>query len=173
MALIPEDGSGKSDANSYASLSDADAYFAERYRTDWAALSVDERTGALIAATDYIDLRWGDRLSGKPAFPDQALKFPRVIWSALPPILPVPLPRNLLRATYEYAIIASAGPLAPNPEMDESGRIANTRREKVGPIEEEYRWDAGNTTSAVFRPYSVADALMQCFLKPVGGGVIR
>lgn len=175
MAFEVETGEGSPTANSYASVDAADEYFTDRNRQAWLALTIDQKQSALIDATDYIDLRWGKKLLDIRAFPGQALEFPRVArtYRPIPPVTAIALPVRLLRACFEYAIIASNGPLAPNPEMDESGRIANTVREKVGPIEEEKRWDAGNTTSTVFRPYSVADQLMSCFIRATNGGVIR
>jgi hypothetical protein len=65
MTLIVEDGSGILYANSYAGLSYAHAYLHRRLRnTSWDAATVQAREAALVAATDYIDKRFGSRFSG-------------------------------------------------------------------------------------------------------------
>lgn len=46
---------GASDANSYATTSQADAVYSDRGNTEWSALVVSQKEIALIKATDYID----------------------------------------------------------------------------------------------------------------------
>jgi hypothetical protein len=74
--LIPEDGTGRPDANSYCSLAEADQYHDESVNgAGWAALDADTKTRALIEATRLIDAGW--KWFGKRAKPDQALAWPR------------------------------------------------------------------------------------------------
>jgi hypothetical protein len=56
MTLIVEDGSGKSDADSYISIADITDYN-EKYvgDTDWATLAVDAQERAARNATQYLD----------------------------------------------------------------------------------------------------------------------
>lgn len=93
--LISETGSGLTNSNSYVALVEADAYFADRNRTAWAAAATAAREGALIRATDYIDsnYRFGD-----PKTATQALMWPQVD--------PVGIPAALKKAVMELAIIA-------------------------------------------------------------------
>ena len=62
MSLIVEDGTGKSNAESYISVADADTYHSNRDNTDWAALTTAEKERLLRIATDYMvavyRLRW-------------------------------------------------------------------------------------------------------------------
>jgi hypothetical protein len=60
MALIAQDGTGLSTANSYISVADADAYFSARNNTDWAGYITAEKEAALIYATAWLDntYRW-------------------------------------------------------------------------------------------------------------------
>ena len=52
LTLIVEDGTGLADANSYASLEEADAYHeASLYATAWTAATEDNRNKALAMAT--------------------------------------------------------------------------------------------------------------------------
>lgn len=69
MTLVVEDGTGIYEANSYAGLSFAQAYLHRRNRaTAWDASSVAIREAALVAATDFIDKRYGQRFIGVKLF---------------------------------------------------------------------------------------------------------
>lgn len=178
MSFIVEDGTGLSNATSYMSVLDADAYWADRGNAEWAALAPLQKQSFLISATEYIDLRWGDQLAGRRAFDTQALEFPRVaLCSSQPVVPPIALPAALLKATAQYALIASSQQLAPIPELDSTGRYGTMVREKVGPIEEERRWGVGNTTPQVFPMYPIADSMMLSLLSRAAmassGRVIR
>lgn len=93
--LIFEPGEGLTNSNSYVALVDADAYFADRNRTAWAAAATAAREGALIRATDYIDsnYRFGD-----PKTATQALMWPQVDQLGIP--------AALRKAVMELALIA-------------------------------------------------------------------
>lgn len=166
MPLVVEDGTGLADANAYVTVVDADAYFSLRGRSDWVALTQEAKEAALVAAADYIDLRWRGRLPGVGMFIDtQGLQFPRKICGSDIPLFP----SALKRAAMEYAVLASISPLAPNIELDNTGRLPTRFRDKVGPIEEETYWTKGATaeTPTSWRPYTVADALMLQFVEPL------
>lgn len=69
MAIIVEDGTGLYEANSYASLGYVRNYLTRRNRTTaWTAATLAEREAAVIAATDYIDRRFGPRFIGVKEF---------------------------------------------------------------------------------------------------------
>lgn len=172
MAFIVEDGTGVPDANSYASVEEADAYFADRGNTTWAAAQPAAKQAALINATDYIEMRYSSRFLGRAEFRDlQSLSFPRYYgsyygtWPSMP--------ANLKRATIEYALRALAGPLAPDPVLDASGLQVTAIREKVGPIEEEKTLKVGGALSGKFRSYPGVDALLINLLASGGGGLVR
>lgn len=173
MAFIPEDGTGVPGANSYCSVEYADEYFLLRGRNEWISLTLDAKESALVSATDYIGLRWGQRFVGHPYTTTQGLPWPRLLCGQTAAYYP----DALLRATCEYGIRASVGPLAPDPVVDETGRMPSMSREKLGPLEEEYRWPAPNAgvTVMLFRPYPQADGLMYGLLGPniYSGRVIR
>lgn len=77
MALVHEDGSGVSGAESYVSLSDADAYHAARSRTDWTAADAAIREAALRKSTDDVDARFAGRWLGRIQTASQTLAWPR------------------------------------------------------------------------------------------------
>lgn len=167
MAFIPEDGTGKPDANSYVDVGFADGYFADRNNETWEGLSTEQKQSNLIAATDYIDFRWGGRFKGYPETDTQALFFPRTPW--------VGLPMNLKKATCEYAVRVVNGPLAPDIESDPSGYQVSRKIDKVGPLEErrDFAFMGPGATRQTFRSYPAADSLIVPLLRNTGGGVIR
>ena len=56
MVLVKEDGSGKTDANTYALVADADAFHeGHLYATAWTGASIANKEKALVLATRLID----------------------------------------------------------------------------------------------------------------------
>jgi hypothetical protein len=165
MALVVEDGTGLANANSYISVAYADAYFTDRANAAWGTATQQAKEAALINASSYLDIRFSDNLRGIPLNPGvQALSFPR---KHLPPCAQdLPLPPPVQKATAEYALRALAGPLLPDPTIDPSGYAVSSKREKVGPIEEETGYSTGNwaVPPVLMRPYPAADYLMNCLL---------
>lgn len=77
MAFTVEDGSGVSGANSYVSVADADAYFADiGAPADWSGATTTEKEQALVKGTQYLEAhyRWS---SGSIGSDDQGLGWPR------------------------------------------------------------------------------------------------
>src|SRR4051812_39496625 len=76
LTLIKEDGTGKVDANSYASAVDGDAYYdGHLYATAWTAASTGNKEKALVFATRLIDSQF--QFNGWKAHDEQALQWPR------------------------------------------------------------------------------------------------
>lgn len=126
MSLIVEDGTGLSNAESYASVADADAYHLSMGNTAWTgAEQLKEK--ALRRATQYLDAWY--RFRGERLLLTQSLEFPRVGVTDLLPDWPM---KNLVAATCELALRALSGTLISDTEGE------SIRREKVGPIETEY-----------------------------------
>ena len=76
LVLIKEDGTGRSNANSYASAADGDAYYdGHLYATAWTAATVTNREKALVFATRLIDSEF--QFHGSRAVENQALQWPR------------------------------------------------------------------------------------------------
>lgn len=167
MAITVEDGTGKADAQSYLSVADANSYFSTRGVTAWAGVdSVKE--AALIAATEYIDIRWGKLLKGELEFPDvQALLFPRTGIYDEQGRLMDGVPVRLKRATAEYAVIHLSQTLMPNPTIEDNGKTLTSSTETVGPITEAKQYTQGFMK---VKPYPKADALMECFITGNGNG---
>ena len=76
LTLIVEDGTGKPDANSYASVADADAYYdGHLYASAWTAATTGNKEKALVFATRLIDSQF--QFNGWKAHDEQALQWPR------------------------------------------------------------------------------------------------
>lgn len=172
MAFKVEDGTGLPDSNSYLSVEAADSYFTDSGNSAWLSLTVDAKQSALVQATRYMDARFSRRWRGQPLKPngEQALAFPRV---DIAPNIPDGMPKQLLNATAEYAVIGSAGPLAPAPQYDGTGRLYTKMYKRIGPIITEYDYDTQKGSAVViWRPYPIADAILSPLLQSAGA-VIR
>jgi hypothetical protein len=170
MTFTVEDGTGIAGANSYATVDEADAYFAERGVATWTGSDAAKEI-LLIKATDYIELRFSERFKGDIEFPDtpQGLSFPRLGITGYEGV-----PDRLKKATYEYALRAIAGPLAPDITYETSGLQLAGKRTKVGPIETELQYKQSGSGSSVplFRPYPVADGYLRPLLLAGGGNSV-
>jgi len=155
MIIVVEDGTGLENANSYASVAEADGYWTVRGNVSWTGSETEKET-ALIKATDYIDLRWAGLLRGFRSTEEQSLEFPRTVF------LPVPL--KLKAACFEYALRALTAELAPDPTHDDSNKDVIQRSEGLGrgALAESVRYASSRPNR--FRRYPVPDALMSPFI---------
>ena len=96
MAIIVEDGTGKTDAESYISVADATTYFTNIGNTAWAALASDAvREACLRKATAYMLGKYRPMWEGSRKSTTQALDWPR----SLVPIKDAP---NLYGGSQSY-----------------------------------------------------------------------
>jgi hypothetical protein len=117
--IIIEDGSGKSDAQSYVDTTFVNAYFTLRGIT---YVSTDSH---IINAMDYIESVYGQSFIGEKYTDTQSLSFPRLIEGVNT------YPISVKNAVCELAYKASNGILMQDTEQ-------RTIREKVGSIEVQY-----------------------------------
>ena len=133
MAFVPETGAGLSNSNSYASVAQADSYFADRGNADWAALTTTEKQQALIKATDFLEATYRSAWKGYRVSATQALSWPRVdvVADGFPiPSSIVPLP--VVYSCAELAIRSTTTTLL----ADQGQQV---KREKVDVLEVEYQ----------------------------------
>ena len=135
MALIVEDGTGLTTAESYLSVADTDTYNTKYTASaDWIAATNDEKERSLRVATQYIDLQYGGRWRGTRTNETQALDWPRADVEDDDgfEIDEDAIPTDLEHATAEAALRDIAGDdlLAIETEGD-----ITADRIKVGPIE--------------------------------------
>lgn len=173
MALVTEDGTGRSDAESYISVADATAYHAARGNAAWAALATDTiREQLLRKATDAMLQMFANRWAGTRSSSTQALDWPRynVPVKDGPANLPESygvrsyypsntVPLLVARACAELALKAATADLIAD------GAQA-VKREKIGPLEVEYQDGSSDATN-----YRAIEGMVQPFLKGNGGQI--
>lgn len=158
MALIVEDGTGLSTAESYASVAAADTRLAAHGMTNWTALTTGEKEQALRRATRHMVQAYRGRWLGDRVYAVQALDWPR--WGVCVDgfyVSSSAVPADVANACIDLAFKAAAGDLAPDIERA-------IIREKVGPLETEYSAHSPQATR-----YRAIDMLLAPYLS--GGGV--
>jgi hypothetical protein len=139
MALIVEDGSIVAGAASYASVADADAYFAGRGDDLWVTMITTEKEQALVRGSDYMTQTYRMRLKGVRVSTAQPLDWPRyyvqltdVGFAGQPVYVAANIvPQEIKNACCELALLAAAGPLRGSLKQ-------NVINKKVGPIDVMY-----------------------------------
>jgi hypothetical protein len=117
LTLIKEDGTGKTDANSYADVADGNAYHdGHLYATTWTGASDDQKAVALVMASRLIDAEF--QFNGTRTNAVQGLQWPRArcpepdaIHVPLQVLLPIPsdfvrfdsVPKAVVQAACEMA----------------------------------------------------------------------
>ena len=142
MAITVEDGSSNPLAESYASVTTADAYHALRGNILWTG---DDPTkeAALRKATTFMDGTYRTRYIGRKRDPNQRLAWPRINAVDLDGWLrPLDsLPPEVVDACCEAALRSIEGNVAP--DVINSG-VVTYFRDKVGPLEQETHYLGGD-----------------------------
>lgn len=151
MALIVEDGTGRTDANAYVSVADATARMTALGNTNWADLTSTEMEQAIVRATGYMEQAYRSNWRGTRLLRDQALSWPRygaIVdgWTIESTLVPL----DVANACADLAFKAAGGDL--NEDLTRS-----IIREKVGPLETEY---------SAFSPQSVRYRAIDMALTP-------
>lgn len=155
MALIVEDGTGKADAQSYASEATLVAFAAGRgivLKADTA----DKQSVLLTRAMDYLETLEG-RFSGSRTTTTQALAWPRKDATLRGvEIAETTLPAPLVKALCQLACYADLTELMP------SGDGREVIRKKIGPLETQYSESGGgaNPQPALTAFWSFLDPLI-------------
>lgn len=131
MALIVEDGSGLSTAESYASVAEFDTYLTETSKTTSATTA--QKEAALRIATRYLDGLYQWR--GQIKVSTQALGWPRLVYydSDGRQVTSIAVPEIIKDAACEAAFAHLTNAL--NPTVTSGSTVT---REKVGSLEVEY-----------------------------------
>ena len=117
LTLIKEDGTGKTDANSYADVADGNAYHdGHLYATAWSGATDDQKAVALVMASRLVDAEF--QFNGTRTNAVQGLQWPRArcpepdaIHVPLQVLLPIPsdfvrfdsVPKAVVQAACEMA----------------------------------------------------------------------
>lgn len=163
MALIVEDGTGRTDAESYASVAYADAYHTAMGSASWAIATEGAREAALRRATAYADAAYLWR--GLRAWPEQSLAWPR--GGVVSDNIDLPsdeVPVQLQRAVCELALKALSTDLMPDIAPDV------VTQESVGPVSVSY----GQSRNGGMTRFSLVDAMLRDLVLSGGaGGSVR
>lgn len=171
---------GASDADSYASLADANAYFTARGVTAWTGTD-DAKEAALRRATTYLDNQYRGRWVGVRYVETQALAWPRVDGSggaegrATCPLYDVDgfviaydaIPMQIKNATIEAALLIVGGS-SLEPVLEHGGQIKSVGK-SVGPLRKDIVYQDG--ASPVDR-YVVIEGLLRGLVKSTPGASV-
>lgn len=148
MALIVEDGTGRSDAESMASVAEADAYATRYGYAAWLALSNSNKEASLRTGTRYLLLTYETKWNGTRLNETQVMPYPATGafntdgFALESNVVPV----NVKNANIEAAFVASTGEdMLPDVEVSESGSLTSERL-KVGPLEIDESFGGGQDT---------------------------
>ena len=151
MALIVEDGTGLTNAESYVSVADCGTYCTAHGLTAWTGTDAAKEV-ALRNAAQYIDSNY--TFKAEKTYVDQSLEFPRYFWDWDDPAM------NRLRAACcELAVKALSGSLYADVSAQQTIKV------KVGPIEKTMEPSASGQIR-----YKQVDSLLKPLL--LGGGSV-
>lgn len=154
MALIKEDGTGLATANSYADLADFKQWAIDR-SIDSAAFTDPQIEGALVVATEWLDVRY--TFKGLLLNADQALSLPTDT---------VGINRSVVAATCHIAHYHLSGLLTPSATTVGIKSV----RKKLDTLETETVYQDGATQK---QSYSIIDGLLKKYTLSSGGiGVV-
>lgn len=166
IQFVPETGAGVTDANTYnalAALTQFAANKGDEFADSWSNLDPDVQKAAAIAATQYMQGRWGGQWKGYRTTSEQALDWPRLYVTddrgvALDEHT---LPKEVLQAHAEYTFEQALGTgLFVSPTLDESGRPLKSISERVDVIETS-RTFVDLPTVQPYRELPIADLLLK------------
>lgn len=166
MALIVEDGTGKTDADAYISVADADTYHAAHSNdTDWTAASTGEKEKGIRLATQYLDARYVGRWIGARKQENQALAWPRSggVDSDGYTIDDDSLPVKLTHACAELALKVVAGDTLLAD--DTAAGTIKSKLQKVGSLEQSIEYLGGQTQ---YKKYRLVEYLLRELLVGTG-----
>jgi hypothetical protein len=165
MALIVEDGSGLSNAESYCSVAFADNYFSNLGITAWA--SVTNKEAALRAATEYMLQTYRSSWKGRRTVYTQSLDWPRVgvVIDRFIYVKSNIVPVEIQKACAELALKSTIQTLLPDQSQQ-------TIREKVGQLEVEYQ-PGSNATPKYFAINSILSPFLESSSSGAMARVVR
>jgi hypothetical protein len=134
LSLIVEDGTARSDSESFISLADATTRHGNTGNAAWAAVATDAlREQALRRATQYMEQAYRARWLGMRVSADQALSWPRAVLEPIDDwwIESNVVPPEVANACADLALKALAGEL--NADL-----TRGVVRKKIGPLETEF-----------------------------------
>lgn len=156
-----EDGSCVADANSYISLAEASQYMRNKNRSDWLALSDDEKMATVINGTQYIDRLYVWR--GRRKYKAQELSFPRVMLRDFDGFEITGIPRQVKEAVCEAAYYGYKSGSELFMTYNDNGAVKRQRVE--GAVEVEF-FDSTETAVKWISKYAALDSILRGLYEP-------
>lgn len=166
MAVVVENGTGMSNANSYLSRDNANTYHADRLNDLWTDSDDAVKDAALIKATQFLDAEYGGKFKGSKKVATQALMWPRVEATdrAGDDVASDSVPQQIKDATAELALRAiTTGNLSPDEKR--GGRI---KSQTLGELSVTYEDGAPSGTAFKF-----VDQILRSLIGGSGGAVVK
>jgi len=168
--LIVEDGTGLSNADSYASLAESNLYHANHGNVDWSDIDATTKEQLLRKATDYMVAQYRLQYAGYRRYSTQSLDWPRLY---------VPLIDSLSANVFPQYVDFDIVPTIVKNACAELALKSYTAilmqdltqgviREKVDVIEVEYDKYSPQQTR-----YAQIDAMLSVFFKQQGNDMSR
>lgn len=172
MALIVEDGTGIINADTWASMAEANSYATKVGNTAWVDGDNEFKEPAMRRGLRYLDAVYGSRYAGLRTYgpTEQALSWPRkaVVWDDGYLLPQNEIPVELKRAQIEAAFLEFAAPNSTMPSAATQSQSSVT----VGPISVTYREGASRVSLIGTPLYSTIDGLMIPLLDQAKAGSV-
>ena len=161
MALIVEDGSIVTDAESYISVADADTYLA-KYGKDavWSTKTVEQKEVLLRSSRLYMDTKYSWK--GSQATQGHTTNWPRsevyientLLGSAF-------IPADISNSNALLAAESTSNDLYRNVDGGTSGQLISGTKDAVGPLMSEVSYFASPSYSGTQIRFSEVDAILK------------
>ena len=161
--IIVEDGTAKTDSNSYVSEAEALLYHSNMGNSEWASATDEQRQVALIRGTKALDGNYRARWKGvQYDYPNQALEFPRsgIVVKGVSLGVNV-IPENLKEACCECALRELASKGSMTPDLQRGGEVKKVKADTVS-----IEFESGASTTTTF---TAIDNLLEHLVEGMGG----
>ena len=167
MAIVVEDGSGKTDADAYVSVASCDTYFTNRQgSTAWndASVTTENKEAAIRNATAYLDRRYNNLWRGMRVGISQALSWPRQDISDYDgfAVASASVPQEVQDACCEGAVMALSEDLLPDIS---SAGIISEETVAVGSVRSTTKYEGGKS---LIKSYRKIETLLRGLIKASG-----
>lgn len=162
MALVVEDGTGRSDAESYLSVAAANTFHTNHGNSAWSGADAAKEQ-ALRRATRYVDGHYRARWKGFKRLRTQALEWPRYDVYDLSgyDVDSDSVPAAVQHATAEAALREIASPGSLQPDLERGGMV-QSKSVQAGPVSSSTTYAAGASARKLF---SVLDELLSALIR--------